>query len=135
MNAPIAKSLITYIDAETSDATLYRELANMAPSEDAREILMDFADDEQSHADEFIMLYRSITGRKYTPEVKPVQLVGSYRDILLDRVIDESGDFRKYGDEYLQASKNKALQDAFYRARTDENVHALRLLYLLNQLR
>jgi len=60
-------------------------------------------------------------------------LDGDYREILMDRVLDESGDYRKYAEQYRNTG-NKELQDAFIKASTDENVHALRLLYLLDQL-
>jgi len=122
-----------YISAELSDAALYRELSKIAPSETARQLLMEFAEDEQAHAEEFKRIYRALAGRSYNPSMQPVVLHGSYRDILRERVLDESGDFRKYGEQYLQTTQNNVLKNAYYRARTDENVHALRLLYLLNQ--
>ncbi|MGN0383189.1 MAG: hypothetical protein ACI4DS_02885 [Eubacterium sp.] len=60
-------------------------------------------------------------------------LQGNYKDILRDRVLDESGDFRKYGEQYLSTNCNQRLKEAYYRARTDEAVHALRLLYMLSE--
>lgn len=132
MEMSVIQKLQTYITAELGDAALYKELAKMAPSENDRQLLLEFSEDEQSHADEFKRIYRSMTGRSYNPVVPPVVLEGSYRDILLDRVLDESGDFRKYGEQYI-ITTNPALKEAYYRARTDENVHALRLLYLLSE--
>lgn len=128
------QKLQTYITAELGDAALYRALSEMAPNEKDRRLLYEFANDEQSHADEFQRIYRSMTGRRYNPTLPPPDLSDGYRDILRDRVLDESGDFRKYGEQYLQTNQNQALKTAYYRARTDENVHALRLLYLLSEL-
>ncbi len=133
MEMTVPQKLQMYINAELGDAALYRELAKDAPSENDRQLLLEFADDEQAHADEFKRIYRIMTGRSYYPTVQPVVLNGSYQDILRDRVLDESGDFRKYGEQYIQTCQNNTLKNAYYRARTDENVHALRLLYLLSQ--
>ena len=132
MEMTTAQRLQMYIDAETKDAELYRELSRTAPDADDRRLLLEFSNDEQAHADEFKRIYRSITGRSYNPVVSPPVLEGSFDDILRDRVLDESGDFRKYGEQYAM-TQNRALKNAYYRARTDENVHALRLLYMLSK--
>ena len=133
MDNSVTQNLRTYINAELGDSALYRTLSSMAPNNDDRELLLEFAEDEQSHADTFKHIYRQMTGRSYNPAVNPPILSGSYEDILRDRVIDESGDFRKYGEQYITTFKNEELKNAYYRARTDENVHALRLLYMLSK--
>ncbi len=133
METTVAQNLRTYIDAELHDAALYKELAGLSPDEDDRKLLMEFSDDEQSHADTFKRLYRAMTGRSYHPVVTPPVLEGSVKDILRNRILDESGDYRKYGEQYLTTTRNEELRDAYYRARTDENVHALRILYLLSK--
>ena len=132
MEMTVVQKLQTYINAELSDSALYKELAKIAPSETDRQLLMEFSEDEQSHADEFKRIYRAMTGRSYIPIVPPVVLKEPYYDILRDRVLDESVDFRKYGEQYLLTTQNDTLKNAYYRARTDENVHALRLLYLIS---
>jgi len=128
-----AQKLQMYINAELSDAALYRELSKIAPNDTDRQLLLEFSEDEQAHADEFKRIYRTLTGRSYHPVVKPLVLTDSFDAILRDRVIDESGDFRKYGEQYIQTDRNDMLKDAYYRARTDENVHALRLLSMLSK--
>ncbi len=133
MDMSIPEKLQIYITAELGDAALYRALAKIAPNENDSQLLREFAEDEQSHADEFQRIYRSMTGKNYRPTLHPPDLSGSYRDILRDRVLDESGDFRKYGEQYLQTHQNLTLKNTYYRARTDENVHALRLLYMLSE--
>jgi len=127
------QKLQLYIKAELGDAALYRELAKIAPNDDDRQLLLEFAEDEQSHANEFQRIYRTMTGRSYNPIIEPPVLQGTFNEILRERVIDESGDFRKYGQQYIQTDQNSVLKEAYYRARTDENVHALRLLYMLSK--
>lgn len=133
MEMSITQKLQTYITAELGDAALYRELAQIAPNHKDRTLLLEFASDEQRHAEEFLWIYWSMTGNGFNPPIAPVQLEGSYRDILRDRVLDESGDFRKYGNEYIHTTSDSALKNAYDKAKTDENVHALRLLYLLSE--
>lgn len=132
MEMSVIQKLQTYINAEENDATLYKELAKIAPSETDRQLLIEFSEDEQFHADEFKRIYRAMTGRSYNPIVQPIVLKNPYYDILRDRVLDESGDFRKYGEQYLLTTQNDTLKNAYYRAKMDENVHALRLLYLIS---
>jgi len=127
------EKLETYIKAELGDAALYKELSKMAPSEEDRKLLLEFSADEQSHADEFKRIYTMLTRKSYNPEIAPPVITDSYKNVLRERVLDESGDFRKYGEQYLITNINIALKDAYYRARTDENVHALRLLYLISK--
>ena len=74
-----------------------------------------------------------LTRKTFNPEIKMPVISDSYKNILRERVLDESGDFRKYGEQYLQENVNIMLKDAYYRARTDENVHALRLLYMISK--
>ncbi len=133
MDMTTTQKLQMYITAELGDSALYRELANIADNEEDRQLLLEFAEDEQSHAQEFQQIYRMMTGRSFHPYVQPPVLRGTFRDVLRERVLDESGDFRKYGLQYLETQRNNRLRDAYYRARTDENVHALRLLYMLSR--
>ena len=132
MELSTAQKLQIYIKAELGDAQLYRQLADMAPNDHFRQLLLEFAQDEQAHATEFQRIYRIITGSAFTPEVPPTMLQGSFFDILRERVLDESGDFRKYGEQFILCDSHTLLRRAYYRARTDENVHALRLLYMLS---
>ena len=133
MDSSIAQNLQTYITAELNDTRYYRQLADRAPNEDDRKLLMEISSDEQQHAVRFQKLYRAITGKDFTPEVPPPELNGSYKDLLRDRVLDEAHDFRKYGEQHLKNSNDLALSDAYYLTQNDENVHALRLLYMLSK--
>ena len=131
MEINIPQRLQMYIIAELGDSILYKELAKIAPNEIDRNLLLEFSRDEQSHADEFKLIYRMITGKRYDPIMHLPELKGSFEDIVRDRILDESGDYRKYGEQYLTTHKNQMLKDAYYRAMIDENLHALRLLYML----
>ncbi|WP_312648502.1 ferritin-like domain-containing protein [Aminipila sp.] len=133
MDTTLIEELQTYIKAELGDAELYRELAQMAPDEMEMNLIMEMAADEQSHADEFKLIYKDLTGEIYRPNIPPVKLNMPYADILRDRIIDESGDFRKYMHAHQEYFNNEALREAFFNAGVDENVHVVRLLNFLNQ--
>ncbi|MEG1551318.1 MAG: ferritin family protein [Oscillospiraceae bacterium] len=130
----VTKDLQTYITAELGDAALYIALSKIAPTEMAKKLLLEFSADEKSHADMFNKIYSQITGRKFEPTIPPIVLSGTYCDILKDRILDESGDYRKYDRHFVNTNKNmSALRWTYYLAKTDENVHAIRLMYLLNE--
>lgn len=132
-NITTEQKLQEYIKAEIGDSALYNLLSKIAPFDMDKKLLGEFSKDELSHANEFRKIYKEITGQDYDPPISMPKLSGNYRDVLRNRVLDESGDFRKYGEQYLITNDNEALKNAYYRARTDEAVHALRLLYLLRQ--
>ncbi|QHI72788.1 ferritin family protein [Aminipila terrae] len=132
MDSKLIEKLQTYIKAELGDAALYRELAKMAPNEMQMNLLMDMAADEQSHADDFKIIYKDLTGEVYRPPIPPSNLNMPYTDILRDRVIDETGDFRKYMHDHQEYFADETLREAFFRAGIDENVHAVRLLNFIN---
>ena len=125
--------LETYIKAELGDSALYKELSKIAPNDEDRKLLMEFSEDELSHANEFKRIYTMMTRKSFNPEIETPVITDSFKNILRERVLDESGDFRKYGEQYMQQNINIMLKDAYYRAMVDENVHALRLLYMLSK--
>ncbi|QAT43572.1 ferritin-like domain-containing protein [Aminipila luticellarii] len=132
MDSELLENLRTYIRTELVDADLYRQLAPMAPNEMEMNLIMEMAADEQSHADDFKLIYKDLTGEIYRPSIPAIHLNAPYSDILRDRVIDETGDFRKYMHEHQEYFQNEALREAFFNAAVDENVHAVRLLNFTN---
>lgn len=124
--------LQSYIVAEMKDSALYREIAKVAPNDKDRELLLELSRDEQAHADEFKRLYRQMYGTAYNPEIPPPPPVSDFYGILHERLLDESHDFWKYARQYLDTRGNPSLKEAYYLAHIDENVHALRILYILS---
>lgn len=132
METALPQQLQEYIYNELSNVAFYHALADIAPNEDDRKQLLEIANDEQSHADQIKKFYQSIMGYSYDPIVPPVELDGSYQDILRRLVLKESEDFRKYDQQYIDA-KNLNLKKIFRKIRTDENVHTTKLIYLLSE--
>ncbi|MBE5812811.1 MAG: ferritin-like domain-containing protein [Clostridiales bacterium] len=124
-----------FIEDEERDAFLYKELSNRAPTTKIREILFSMSMDEQSHSEKFKKIYKSITGRTFSPIVIPPDLNGNFRDIITNQILGETEGYIKYSEQYYRNNKNKALKDAYFTASTDENAHAHKLGYILDVLK
>lgn len=131
MNSSMPKLLQKFINSELHDAEVYRILARGAPNEQARKLLQNMSKDEQSHAENFLAIYRSMTGYQLEPSPAPVKDSGSFRSVLKDRFLDEINDSEKYRREYLNAGSHYRLKKAFFEAYNDEMSHAVQILYLL----
>lgn len=127
----LACRLLEYIKDETADSRYYQELARMAPNTASRDLLLGFSRDEAGHAENFRKVYRQITGE--TPPVlppSPPPQIPSYCEALKIRIIAESNDFVKYGQEFLQAP-DMQLRSLFYLTGAAEAQHAMRIPILL----
>lgn len=121
-----------YIQDELQDSAYYRELAKLAPTELSKEIILGFSEGEKEHAETFQNVYITLTGRRYIPKpLEPIE-IKDYEDALKIRVIAETNDYKKYGDEYLMAP-TKYLQDIFFSVRTVEAQHAIRISILFEE--
>ena len=132
MGISTTHKLQTYITSELKDSMLYRELAELANNDENKTLLLEIARDEQNHADEFNLIYKMLTGKKYMPNIALPKLDCSFNKKIMEKIADESNDMRNYNKEYMSENKNSTLKNLFYRAAVDENAHALKLLYLLN---
>ena len=128
----ITQQLRTNILSKLNDAALYRELAKQAPRDDVIPLL-EIANDDEQQAEDFQCIYQSLTGCGFDPIADTPTLEEPYRDILRNRVLAESEDFRKYGEQSLGCRQNPQLQNALACASINQNVHALNLLALLSQ--
>lgn len=128
----LVKRLAEYIQDELQDSEYYKELAKMAPTDLSKEIINEFSEDEMNHAKNFQQVYYMLTGRYYVPEpVEPI-VIDDYEEALKIRVLAETNDYEKYGEEYLMAP-NKYLRDLFFMTRTKEAMHAMRISILFEE--
>ena len=129
MESILIKNLKRYIEDEERDATLYKELSNVAPNSKFRELLFDISLDEQSHAESFKKLYHSITGKNYSPIITRSEKNGSFKDILKERILEEIEAFRTYGS-MIAPEKSNRFNKIFEKAKNDELAHAIMLIYM-----
>jgi rubrerythrin len=125
-----AGDIAEYIADEMRDSRYYTILSAMAPTERGRDLLLEFSQDEWSHAQRLMRAYTMLTGRVYTPPMVEDPLVPEYYEALKVRILAETADYKKYGVKYLAAC-NPCLKDMFFMFRTDEAIHAMRMQILL----
>lgn len=119
-----------YIGDEMKDSRYYSILAQSAPTQRAKDILMGFSQDEWMHSQQLIQAYQMLTGQVYTPGPIETPVIPEYSEALKVRVLAETADYKKYGEKYL-AVCNTYLRDMFYMLRTDEAMHAMRMPILM----
>lgn len=128
----LIKDLAEYIQDEMQDSAYYQELAKLAPTDRAKSIILEFSQDESTHAKNFQEAYRILTGHYYTPQPLQPIIITDYNDALKIRIIAETNDYKKYGDQYLRAP-NKYFKDLFFTTRTVEAQHAMRITILFEE--
>ncbi len=128
----LLKDLQEYIHDELKDCKYYAVLAAKAPTPRAKELLMEFSNDERMHARYFMNAYYMLTGQCYTPPVVEEPQVPDFCEALKVRIMAETHDYKKYGEQYLKAP-NPYLKDLFFMARTVEAQHAMRMPILLSE--
>lgn len=122
--------ILEYIHDETRDSLYYQELAKIAPDDRARDLYQEFSRDEATHAANFRQVYIRLTGMEpVLPQVAPPK-VPAYCDAVKQRIMAESGDFVKYGQEFIDAPDCE-LRDLFYITGAIEARHGMRLSTLL----
>lgn len=128
----LIKDLAEYIQDEMQDAAYYQELAKLAPTDKARALILGFSQDESTHAKNFQEAYRMLTGSYYVPQpLQPISIT-DYDEALKIRIMAETNDYKKYGDQYLRAP-NKYFKDLFFTTRTVEAQHAMRIPILFEE--
>lgn len=118
---------------EQRDSAYYGQLSTMAPTAQAREWMLEWSDDEASHALLMSSLYLELTGEPVPMLPVTPPNVPPYPQALRERIVAESGDVRKYSDAYL-SSVDPRVRDIFFRLSVTEGYHALRLLLLRGDL-
>lgn len=120
-----------YITDETNDSLYYLRLAELAPEEEDKAIILGFASDEAAHASNFKILYRLLTGTVPPEPVIVVPQIDDFEEGVERRILAESGDFRKYAMDYTEYNE-PPICDLFYLTSVAEGQHAMRLTLFLN---
>lgn len=126
----LARRLLKYIHDETSDALYYQKLALLAPDPEAGKLLYEFSQDETRHATNFHRVYQQITGEKARIPPIPPPEIPMYQKAVQQRILAESSDFVKYGNEFLNAP-DMYLRNLFYTTGATEAQHGMSLSTLL----
>lgn len=117
------------INGEYSAIQCYAKLAEMAPSDMAKERIREIRNDEKRHLKVFSQLYTSLTGNQPKPQITE-ECPDTYKKGLDFAFKDE----QEAVDTYLtaaDAATNWYVKDAFRRAAADEQHHAVWFHYLM----
>ncbi|UZJ78703.1 ferritin-like domain-containing protein [Fictibacillus sp. KU28468] len=122
--------LMSSIIGEATAIDFYTRLANEAPNEYSKNVLLNAAKDEKTHLQLFTRLYTSLTGKQPNYKIRPVKIT-NFRQSLFEAYEDELSDYEKYRNAYL-FTQDPTIRDTFFRPYTDEIKHATRFSFLLN---
>lgn len=129
----LIRNLEEYIKDELTDSRYYELLAQKAPTQRAKDLLMEFSRDEKMHAQNFMNAYFMLTGRRYQPpKIEDPKVPDDFMEALQQRILAETNDYKKYGEQYLKAP-TAYLRDLFFMTRTSEAQHAMRIPYLMHE--
>lgn len=119
------------INGEYSAIDCYAKLANLAPNQKVRERILEIREDELKHYQQFVQIYRQLTGR--LPQPKIVEgCPGHYLHGLEFALQDE----QKTVDFYMEiadVATDQLIKGAFRRAAIDEQNHAVWFLYFFTK--
>jgi len=128
----LIKDLEEYIKEKSGDNSYYLLLSDKAPTQRAKTLLLEFSKDEGEHAKNLLKAYCYLTGTYYTIPPAAPPLVPEYQEALKQRLIVETSNYKKYGEQYLKAP-TKYLQDLFFSLRTASAIQAKRIPLLMEE--
>ncbi|GGM38265.1 hypothetical protein GCM10011351_25530 [Paraliobacillus quinghaiensis] len=120
------------INAEYSAVNCYGRLANMAPTDDVKEKILEIQQDEKRHLEEFSTIYRGLTGQQPTYTINE-ECPENFREAMTFAFKDEQETVDFYLDIADQA-KDPFIQDRFRRAAADEQNHAVWFMFFIPNL-
>ncbi|QHI71262.1 ferritin family protein [Aminipila terrae] len=130
----LPESLRNYIDEGLSDCEYYKQLAEIAPDQVSKQVIYEMANDEMRHAEEFKVIYHSMTGDYYNPSVTTALQRRPYRESLQDKSLSEGYRYGRYMSDYNRGLGDAILLGSLFGAGVDKNLHSIALLYLLSRL-
>ncbi|MFS0864853.1 ferritin family protein [Fredinandcohnia sp. 179-A 10B2 NHS] len=125
----LTKDIQKAINAEYSAIACYQKLADMAPTKNEKNQILEIQKDEKRHLEYFSEIYTTLTGRKPTYQISE-GCPDKYRAGIEFAFKDEQGAVDFYLD-IAEKAKDPIIKERFKRAAADEQNHAVWFLYLL----
>jgi rubrerythrin len=124
--------MIRAMTGEQDAISYYQQLMTITQDSKNREILSDIRNDEITHFKDFMELYHRIYSK--SPELPTVKnpIIPSFEEGLQAAIADELNAYEFYRDIYLNNS-SPVIRNMFFKAYTDENKHASKLIYILTK--
>lgn len=128
------QSLITDIEeainGEYSAITCYKQLADLAPTQEERQQIYEIRQDEIRHYEVFSNIYKQLTGKQPAPQIKDL-CVNPYKKGVESSFLDEQKTTVFYY-EIERKAQDLSIKETFRQAAADEQNHALWFLYFLH---
>ncbi|MBM7654389.1 ferritin-like domain-containing protein [Neobacillus cucumis] len=119
------------VNGEYSAIECYTRLANLASNKKERERILEIREDEVKHYQQFVQIYRGLTGRPPQPKITE-ECPNSYLKGLMFAIEDEQKTVDFYMDIADKAT-DPMMRSAFQRAAVDEQNHAVWFLYFFTK--
>lgn len=127
----LASDIQKAINAEFSAIACYEKLANIAPTQDERNKILEIQKDERRHLEEFSGIYSNLTGRQPTYKITE-ECPEKYRAGIEFAVKDEQEAVDFYLD-IADKAQDTFIKERFRRAAADEQNHAVWFLFFFSQ--
>ena len=121
------------INGEYSAIACYQALAQIAPTQDERNKILEIRKDEIRHFEEFRKIYTNLTGNEPTAEITE-GCPNKYREGLEVAFRDEQETVDFYLD-IADSTQDISIKETFHRALADEQNHAVWFLFFLEKHR
>ena len=124
---PLVQDVEKAINGEYSASDCYARLANLAPSKKVREQILEIRQDEIKHYQQFVQIYRGLTGIPPQPKITE----GCPNTFLkgLEFAIEDEQKTVDFYMEIADAATDPFIKEVFRRAAVDEQNHAVWFLY------
>ena len=128
----INSMIIDAVRDEQHDEVFYRQLADLAPNQEERALILEVSRQEHNHNQLLHDVYRQLTGRDLPPQPQPqVQRPESYLDGLSKAIFGEMNGVEHYRQLYTSLPAGSAYRDVVFGIMTNEANHQTVFLYLL----
>ncbi|MFJ7724875.1 ferritin-like domain-containing protein [Neobacillus sp. NPDC097160] len=127
----LVQDLEKAINGEYSAIECYARLANLAPHQKAREQILEIREDEIKHYQQFVQVYRGLTGMP--PQPKIIEGCPSVYVKGLEFALEDEQKTVDFYMEIADAAKDPFIIEVFRRAAADEQNHAVWFLYYFSK--
>ncbi|MEC3885312.1 ferritin family protein [Halobacillus sp. HZG1] len=126
----IVKDIEKAINGEYSAIACYNKLADLAPTQQARQQIYEIRQDEIRHYEAFTSIYKQLTGKQPSPKID-APCSEQYREGIDAAFIDEQKTTDFY-HEIERKAQDLSIKETFRQAAADEQNHAVWFLYFLS---
>lgn len=115
------------INAEYSAVACYEKLANMAPTQDEKNTILEIQKDEKRHLEEFSRIYMSLTGKQ--PSYQVIEDCPNHYGAGIEFAFKDEQEAVDFYLDISDKARDLTIKDRFRRAASDEQNHAVWFLF------